>query len=193
MVYRKIICDLFTGRHWETWLTCWYSQIVGLLACIERATADAEEHGNVFFVHLLEGQQQRLKSLFDRHIVSPLRDYVPELLMIDSAQDEQVKLVEETKVTAKKRKGLAPFIKYFPTYVTRVESQLRGAESLEVRSTVDTAYERIVKAMFDSLRHMAKLDGEDEDKGQLNYHVIIIGKPFYPMEASKGALTSLDR
>lgn len=30
--------------------------------------------------------------------------------------------------------------------------------------------------MFDSLKQMAKLNGEDEDKGQMNYHVILIGK-----------------
>ena len=29
--------------------------------------------------------------------------------------------------------------------------------------------------MFDSLKQIAKLEGEGEDKGQLNYHVILIG------------------
>jgi exocyst complex component 1 len=40
---------------------------------------------------------------------------------------------------------------------------------------VDTSYEKIVSAMFESLQQMAKLEGEGEDKGQLNYHVILIG------------------
>jgi len=43
---------------------------------------------------------------------------------------------------------------------------------------VDGAYDRIVHAMFDSLKHMAKMNGEEEEKGQLNYHVILIGKSF---------------
>ena len=30
--------------------------------------------------------------------------------------------------------------------------------------------------MFSALKQMAKMDGEGEDKGQLNYHVILIGK-----------------
>jgi hypothetical protein len=30
--------------------------------------------------------------------------------------------------------------------------------------------------MFDSLQQMAKLEGEGEDKGQLNYHIILIGE-----------------
>ena len=58
----------------------------------------------------------------------------------------------------------------------RIEKQLVGANDLEVRGNVDAAYDRIVQAMFDCLKQMAKLDGEQgEEKGQLNYHVIIIG------------------
>lgn len=50
-----------------------------------------------------------------------------------------------------------------------------GMEGLEIRQNVDAAYDRVVKAMFESLKRMAKMDGEGEDKGQLNYHVILIG------------------
>lgn len=57
-----------------------------------------------------------------------------------------------------------------------MESQLVGADTLEIRNSVDAAYDRIVQSMFDSLKQMAKLDGEGEDKGQLNYHVILIGE-----------------
>ena len=80
------------------------------------------------------------------------------------------------KLTSKKRNGVAPFIKYFPTYVGRVEGQLIGADTLEIRQIVDAAYDKIVQAMFSALKQMAKMDGEGEDKGQLNYHVILIGK-----------------
>lgn len=75
---------------------------------------------------------------------------------------------------------MAHFIKYFPVYVGRVESQLIGADTLEIRQSVDGAYDRIVQTMFDSLKHMAKMNGEDEDKGQLNYHVILIGELYFP-------------
>ena len=90
-------------------------------------------------------------------------------------QSDHIKSIEETKLTSKKRKGVAPFIKYFPTYISRVESQLIGSDTLEIRQSVDAGYDRIVQAMFDALKQMAKMDGEGEDKGQLNYHVIIIG------------------
>jgi hypothetical protein len=79
-------------------------------------------------------------------------------------------------LTSKKRNGVAHFVKYFPVYVGRVESQLIGADMFEIRQSVDGAYEKIVQTMFDSLKHMAKLNGEDEDKGQMNYHVILVGQ-----------------
>ena len=84
--------------------------------------------------------------------------------------------MEQTKLTSKKRNGVVHFIKYFPVYVSRVESQLINADTLEIRQNVDVAYEKIVQTMFDSLKQMAKMDGEGEDKGQLNYHVILIGE-----------------
>ncbi|VDB99589.1 unnamed protein product [Peniophora sp. CBMAI 1063] len=131
-------------------------QLIGVIACLERFIADADERGNAFLINALDKQHRQLKSLFDRHV------------------GEQIKSIEETKLTSKKRNGVAQFIKYFPVYVGRVEQQLVGADTLEIRQTVDVAYEKIVQTMFDSLKQMAKLDGEGEDKGQLNYHVILI-------------------
>ena len=84
--------------------------------------------------------------------------------------------IERTKLSSKKRNGVAYFVKYFPTYAARIEQQLIGANELEIRTSVDSAYEKIVQTMFDSLKQIAKLDGEGEDKGQLNYHVILIGE-----------------
>ncbi|KZP31167.1 hypothetical protein FIBSPDRAFT_724739 [Athelia psychrophila] len=137
------------------------SQIVGIIATLERFLVDADEAGNAFLLHVLEKQRMRLKGLFDRHI------------------NEQIKAVEQTKLTSKKRKGVAHFIKHFPIYIGKVESQLVGVENLEIRTSVDAAYEKIVQSMFDSLKQMAKMDGEGEDKGQLNYHVIIIENMHY--------------
>lgn len=41
---------------------------------------------------------------------------------------------------------------------------------------MDNAYEKIVNAMFETLKAVAKMDGDEVDKGQLNYHVVIIGQ-----------------
>lgn len=58
-------------------------------------------------------------------------------------------------------------------YASRVESQLIGAENLEIRIHVDSAYEKITTSIFESLKQMARLDGEGEDK---NHHIILIGE-----------------
>lgn len=94
----------------------------------------------------------------------------------DVGQNQQIKMIDETKLTSKKRQGVAHFIKYFPLYVSRVEQQLTGADELEIRAQVDTAYEKMVHSMFESLKQMATLDGDGEDKGQLNYHVLLVGE-----------------
>ncbi|KZT30718.1 hypothetical protein NEOLEDRAFT_1126325 [Neolentinus lepideus HHB14362 ss-1] len=150
----------FLPTEMKTWIDAALAkdniQIIGIIATLERFQAEAEERGNAFLLNLLEKQHARLKGLFDRHV------------------NEQIKAVEETKITSKKRRGVVPFIKYFPVYVGKVESQLIGADTLEIRGSVDLSYEKIVQVMFDSLKQMAKMEGEGEDKGQLNYHVILI-------------------
>ena len=54
------------------------------------------------------------------------------------------------------------------------------AESTPVRSRVNDIYERVVNAIFGSIQQIAKLDRGDalatEDKGQINYHVVMIGE-----------------
>ena len=123
-------------------LLTFHRQIVGMLASIERFMADLDERQNAFFLRTLEKQHQRMKNRFDRHV------------------QEQIKAVEKTKLTAKKREGVAHFIRFFPTYVQRVEAQLVGINVLEVRESVDTALERIVDAMFDTLQQMARIEGD---------------------------------
>ncbi|KAG6854240.1 hypothetical protein C0991_009258 [Blastosporella zonata] len=140
----------------DTVLTKDKLEIIGIIACLERFLVDAEERGNQFLMTMLEKQHIRLKAIFERHV------------------KEQITDIEQTKLSSKKRQGVAHFVKHFPIYIGRVENQLIGADGLEIRVSVDAAYERIVQSIFDSLKQMAKLDGEGEDKGQLNYHVILI-------------------
>lgn len=79
-------------------------------------------------------------------------------------------------------------------FVARIESQLDGADDLNIRKIVNSQYERIVATMFDCLQQMAKMDGEGhgsagEGKDQLNYHVILIGACTVTVRANKLALT----
>ncbi|XP_006453994.1 hypothetical protein AGABI2DRAFT_61670 [Agaricus bisporus var. bisporus H97] len=140
-------------------------EIVGVLAILEKFIADADEKGNLFLFNFLGKQYTRLKGVFDRHI------------------NDQVKSIEQTKLTFKKRKGVAPFIKQFPNYIQRVESQLiaTGADEsgLGVRENVDAAYNKIANKIFETLKVIANMGGDEEDKGQLTYHVVIIENMHY--------------
>ncbi|GAA6058447.1 hypothetical protein JCM3770_005082 [Rhodotorula araucariae] len=136
-------------------------QIVGILAVLDRFVLRGEEDRNEFLMRLLQKQYQRSLAALER-----------------SCKD-QIRSIEQTKLTLKKRKGVVPFVRVFPLFVARVESQLEGADTLNIRLVINRQYERIVAAIFDCLQQMAKMDGEGqggqgEDKDQLNYHVILI-------------------
>ncbi|KAH7334433.1 exocyst complex component Sec3-domain-containing protein [Rhizoctonia solani] len=135
-------------------------QLVGVIAVLQRYILEAQERNDAFVDRLLGKPLQRLNGLYQRQI------------------EEQLQAIEQTKLTTKKRKGVAHFIRYFPTFVGRIEPQLVNAQTYEIRKTVDGAYERIVQAMFEALQQMAKMDGTEakdpDDKGLLNYHVIMI-------------------
>lgn len=61
-----------------------------------------------------------------------------------------------------------------------MEAQLEGAEELPIREKVNEIYDKVANAIFGTLSQIAKTDRGDgqaaEDKGQLNYHVIMIGQ-----------------
>lgn len=70
------------------------------------------------------------------------------------------------------------------TFVERIEQQLVGAEDSSTRDVANAAYEQVVNTILDTLQQMAKLDrtdmtGTGDDKGQLNYFIIMIGG-WYP-------------
>ncbi|GAA5919946.1 hypothetical protein JCM1841_000062 [Sporobolomyces salmonicolor] len=137
-------------------------QIVGILATLDRFILQGEQDRNEFLMRLLQKQYQKSLAALERSC------------------KEQIRSIEQTKLTLKKRKGVVPFVRVFPLFVARVESQLEGAETLNIRGVVNSQYERIVATMFDCLQQMAKMDGEGqgqapgEGKDQLNYHVILI-------------------
>lgn len=157
--------------------------------------------------------RSRLQRWSDHACVLPLSSLFPlSSIRRDSwsyparnIQKEQVRSIEQTKLTLKKRKGVVPFVRIFPVrplaflpnvllpppsshlplplsqlFVARVENQLGHCDGLNIRGIVNAQYERIVETMFDCLQQMAKMDGEGQGQGgegkdQLNYHVILIG------------------
>jgi len=75
-------------------------------------------------------------------------------------------------------------MRVFPPFAAHVEEMLPPAkdDTNEVRSLVDQAYKQIIKAMFDSLKAIAKegssaphaASADPEDKEALNYHILLI-------------------
>ncbi|KAG0145820.1 hypothetical protein CROQUDRAFT_671528 [Cronartium quercuum f. sp. fusiforme G11] len=177
------VMDLIFGflpgeiKDWIEWIVSRDPmQMVSVLAALDMMIKHAEEVRNEFLVKTLEAQQRKSLSAFERTI------------------KEQLKAIESTKLTVKKRKGVVGFVAMFPEFVTRLERQLEldvgsevEAEELPTRKLVNKVYGQIVQAMFEALQTMAKSDEasaagggggggsqEDRDKDRLNYHTLII-------------------
>lgn len=160
-------------------------QLVGILATLEEQLSLYEDiPEQQFIVKMLQKQHQRLAGNLDRFI------------------SDQVKAIDETKVTSRKRgivrRGVVPFIRIFPSFVERIEPQLSQANHLDIRDTVNEAYEKIVQAMFDSLQTMASMVPDNpntsaDEKEQINYHVMMLeNMHHFHSELSKRKITVLD-
>lgn len=135
--------------------------IVGIIAVTERLAKEAEEENtSIFFA-----------QLFDKQLLK-------QRLIMDMFVNKQIKLIEASKTVIKRRKGIIFFVKHFPVFVERVEQQMDGNGDLPIRVKVNEAYERVMTSVFGSLEQLAKMERAEtqanEDKGQLNYHVIMI-------------------
>ena len=141
---------------------------VGVLFALESQLSEIEETNQEFLTQAVNKAHDRLVTQFIRFV------------------DEQVRGIEDTKVKIKKRKGVITFMKTFPNFSTAVENMLpltRHLSHLPVRGMVDDAYGRLIKAMFESLKFIAKesptaaqanAGGDPEDKEALNYHILLI-------------------
>lgn len=141
-------------------------QGVGVLAVIERKILDVEESSQEYLARTLQKLHSRLSGLFAKFL------------------DEQIRAIEDTKVKINKRKGVIAFIRIFPSFSTALETMLSSAEDLDIRETVNNAYVRINKTMFESLKVIAReiptaatsgsAMGDPEDKEALNYQILLI-------------------
>ncbi|KAF1911061.1 exocyst complex component Sec3-domain-containing protein [Ampelomyces quisqualis] len=152
-------------------------QGVGILGAVDRKLVDIEDSNQDFLARNLQKIHERLKGLFNRFL------------------DEQIRAIEDTKVKIKKRKGVIAFMKTFPHFSAAIEHMLpanaEGGDQLEVRRMVNDGYQRMNKAMFESLKVIAKESptvmasqgqGDPEDKEALNYHILLIENMNHYME-----------
>lgn len=142
---------------------------VGVLFALESQLLEVEETNQEFLTQAVTRIRDRLVTKFAHFI------------------NEQIRGIEDTKVKIKKRKGVIAFMKTFPNFSIALENMLpptRSLDHLPVRATVNDAYNRINKAMFESLKFIAKESptatqaaataGDPEDKEALNYHILLI-------------------
>ncbi|KAN0106433.1 Exocyst complex component Sec3 domain containing protein [Hyaloscypha variabilis] len=138
-------------------------QGVGVIAAIERKILELEESSQEYLARTLQKLHTRLVGLFSKFL------------------DEQIRAIEDTKVKIKKRKGVISFIRIFPSFSLTLETMLVTSHDLDIRETVNRAYARINKTMFESLKVIARenpganIAGADpEDKEALNYQILLI-------------------
>lgn len=131
--------------------------------------SDLDDTNQDFIIHSLQKVHSRLVGLFNRFV------------------DEQIRGIEDTKVKVNKRKGVISFMRVFPNFSAAVEAMLShpSQEFCDVRLSVNEAYNRINRAMWESLKFIAKEapgppvgattgGGDPEDKEALNYHILLI-------------------
>jgi hypothetical protein len=122
-----------------------------------------EDSSQEFLARTLQKLHTRLLGLFTKFL------------------DEQIRAIEDTKVKINKRKGVIGFVRIFPSFSLALETMLASAHDLEIRETVNQAYVRINKAMFESLKVIARQNpaaqtagADPEDKEALNYQILLI-------------------
>ena len=135
--------------------------------------SELEETNQEFLTQTLSKIHERLAGLFARFV------------------EEQIRGIEDTKVKIKKRKGVIAFMKTFPNFSAVIENMLPAPHTLdqpEIRFLVNDAYQKVNRAMFESLKVIAKespmvmagpgaqgqAGGYPEDKEALNYHILLI-------------------
>ncbi|KAJ5656870.1 hypothetical protein N7507_008820 [Penicillium longicatenatum] len=144
-------------------------QGIGILFALESAMTDLDDTNQEFILHSLQKVHSRLMGLYNRFV------------------DEQIRGIEDTKVKINKRKGVISFMRVFPHFSNAVENMLShpGGEFCDIRISVNDAYDRINRAMWESLKFIAKeapgqppgvsaTAGDPEDKEVLNYHILLI-------------------
>ena len=142
-------------------------QGVSVIAALESKQSELDETNQEYILQTLSKVHDRLIVVFHRFV------------------DDQIRGIEDTKVKTKKRKGVITFMKTFPNFSLAVEAMLPPLTQLPVRNLIDDAYNKINKAMFESLKFIAKespsaaqtlptTGADPEDKEALNYHILLI-------------------
>ncbi|CAO3618885.1 unnamed protein product [Mucor fragilis] len=134
------------------------TQAVSMLGAVEFQQEKWDGSDQEFTLRLCKSILQRLTKMFESFIA------------------DQVRIIEETKVSSKKRKGILSFFRTFPVFAMRLEMAAVNVQpESETRVTVSEAYEKIIQAMMGSLDSIAReSDQTGDDKEQLNATIMYI-------------------
>ncbi|KAI7855257.1 exocyst complex component Sec3-domain-containing protein, partial [Circinella umbellata] len=134
------------------------TQAASMLASVEFQNDKWLGSDQEFMLRLCNSLMQRLTRMFERFV------------------SDQLKIIEDTKVSTKKRRGILPFFRTFPLFAIRLEVAATNVEpDSQTRQTVNDAYEKIINAMMSSLDSIAKeTDQTGDDKEQLNANIMYI-------------------
>ncbi|KAF9429284.1 hypothetical protein BGZ76_001546 [Entomortierella beljakovae] len=129
-------------------------QCVGMLISVERIQKQFGDSDQGFLITLLAQLHTKLVEMFDKYV------------------EEQYKFIEEAR-NKTKRRGVLPFMRIFPRFAEKMEALLDGNDDIEARKMITSAYDKLVRVMFESTEAIAKetVDFDDKEQGS---HVVNI-------------------
>ncbi|KAJ1981404.1 hypothetical protein H4R33_005256 [Dimargaris cristalligena] len=153
---------------------------VGMMVSVEQHMKECEISNQEFLFVVLQNMQKQLAATFARFV------------------DEQLRAIDETKVTTKKRIGILPFFRVFPRFAKKLDGIL-GNSQTEARKLVSQGYEKIVRTMFARLLAIARdadvasyqTDDKDAVKEQLNAHILTLENMHYFYSALRATEVSV--
>ncbi|KAI9254224.1 exocyst complex component Sec3-domain-containing protein [Sporodiniella umbellata] len=131
---------------------------VSMMAAVEYQQEQWEGSDQEFALKLCTSLSQRLTRMFENFI------------------NDQVRNIEEKKLSIKKRKGVLSFFRTFPIFAMRLEvAAVHVQPDSGARATVNIAYEKVIQGMMNSLETISKEgDQTGDDKEQLNATIMYI-------------------
>lgn len=91
-------------------------------------------------------------------------------------KDEQQKSIEDYKIPAKRRAGVLPIFKTLPLFLDKIESYVVCSETGNMsRQTANSAYDRVLRALFESLNSLERETGGDD----VNVQIAVIENMHY--------------
>ncbi|TPX34128.1 hypothetical protein SeMB42_g07361 [Synchytrium endobioticum] len=137
---------------------------IGMMVRSEAYIRELESTAHTYPISFLEEVNKKLATIFSKFL------------------DDQLRAIDDSKVS-RRRVGVLPSFKTFPNFVVRMERMLDKSEG-GARTVVTSAYERVVKAMFDALDTVGKAAAKDaavasDEKEQVNAHILTIENMHY--------------